>query len=647
MEQTGLGPESQLSPLEQNRQIYDLPRWGKDYFAINEEGHLVVCPEGNPDRQIDLYQLIKRLEDRHLQTPILLRFQGILEHRLNSITQAFSQAIEEFDYQQPYRCIYPIKVNQQRQVVEEIVELSKSTPLGLEAGSKPELIAVLASADANTPIFCNGFKDQEFIEMALLAQKMGRSIFPIIEKASELEIVLQQAAKLSLRPTIGVRVKLATRGAGRWQTSAGFHSKFGLTISETVDLLEHLKKLGMEDCLQLLHFHLGSQIPDIRPIKRALVEAARIYAELHRMGAEVKYLDVGGGLGIDYDGSQSVGDSSLNYTLQEYANNVVFHVAKVCNDAGVPHPQLLSESGRALVAYPSMLIFNIVGTSQLAIHPEEIATWEKPTRDDPLPLQDLWETYHDLTAENALEFFHDSQQELDNAFALFSAGYFNLEQRGKAEKLYWAICSKIRELLSDEEAHSGELRDLDTLLADRYFANFSVFQSVPDSWAIGHLFPIMPIHRLNEPVSRQAILGDISCDSDGQINRYICHGSARSTLPVHPWTGSPYYMAAFLVGAYQEILGDMHNLFGDTHAVHIGLDERGETVIESVVQGDTVEEVLAYVDYSRELLVTQMRTEIESAVRAGHIDDASAGRLLRFFQEGLGGYTYLEGDSSH
>jgi arginine decarboxylase len=618
--------------------LYEIARWGNGYFSIRSDGNLLVHPDRTASRSIDLKQLVDRLEMRGIDLPILLRFGGILQDRLGQLHRAFSTAIGESEYQGDYCCVYPIKVNQQRQVVEEVLEYGRPYHFGLEAGSKPELLAVVALAGNETPIICNGFKDSEFIETMMLAHKIGRHIIPVVERFSELQLILDHAEKLGVRPRIGMRTKLATRGAGRWQGSGGFRSKFGLTASELLCGLDLLRERGMEDCLQLLHFHQGSQITNIRHIKAALNEAARVYTELARRGAGLKYLDVGGGLGVDYDGSQTNFESSVNYSLQEYANDVVYQVKNACDEAGVPHPTIISESGRAIVAYHSVLVFSVLGVSEQGRHLEVV----EPPADAEQPLHDLMETYQNISLRNLLESFHDAQQALDTAIALFSSGYLPLDQRSALEGLYFAICRKIVKLSKQLEYVPEELEGLASTLSDTYFCNFSLFQSMPDSWAIKQLFPVMPIHRLNERPSRQAVLGDVTCDSDGKIDQFIDRRDVKRTLPVHPLDAGPYYLGAFLLGAYQEILGDLHNLFGDTNAVHVSLDEKGDVTLDAVIKGDTVREVLNYVEFDANQLVQKLRESIERAVREGRIGDGQAGRFLRFYEEGLGGYTYLE-----
>jgi arginine decarboxylase len=630
-------PTEQWTTLDA-AELYDVASWGKGYFSVGANGNLYVHPTKDPARSIDLKKLVDTLVLRGISLPILIRFGDILRHRLGEIYQAFESAIAEHGYQGQYCCVYPIKVNQQRQVIEELFRFGRRFRFGLEAGSKPELLAVLALADNQTPIICNGFKDDEYIEMVMLARKIGRLIIPVVEKYTELEMIAEHARRIGVRPVIGLRLKLATRGSGRWKSSGGYRSKFGLTVSEARRALERLRQLDMADCLELLHFHLGSQITNIRFIKAAVIEAARIYVELARAGAGLRYLDVGGGLGVDYDGSQTDFESSVNYTLQEYANDVVYHIQNVCDDAGVPHPTIISESGRALVTYHSMLVFNVLGVSGLG---EEELPAELPP-DAEQPLVDLQETYNSLSVKNLLEAFHDAQQALDQALNLFSLGYLSLEQRCLAESYYWAICRRIQRLSHELDYLPEELEGLDAMLADTYFCNFSLFQSMPDSWAIRQLFPIMPIHRLNERPTRHAILGDISCDSDGKIDQFIDRRDVKRTLPLHPFNGEPYYLGAFLLGAYQEILGDLHNLFGDTNAVHVSLDENGEVILDNVIKGDTVREVLEYVQFNSEVLLNQFRRDVEAALREGRIGYEESGRLLRFYEEGLYGYTYLE-----
>jgi arginine decarboxylase len=620
-------------------ETYGIRHWSKGYFGINKAGHVTVHPAKRPDQSVDLKELVDQLQARGIQLPILLRFTDILRHRVGEIHDAFRAAIKEFDYHGNYCCVYPIKVNQQRHVVEEILDFGRPFNFGLEAGSKPELLAVLALTNGlDTPIICNGFKDDEFIKMTVLARKIGKQIIPVVEKFTELESIVRYAQELNVQPVIGVRVKLASRGAGRWKSSAGFRSKFGLTISEVLEALDYLKQRDLAESLQLVHFHLGSQITNIRNIKSALTEAARIYVELARIGANVRYLDVGGGCGIDYDGSQTDFESSVNYTLEEYANDVVFRIKSICDEAGVAHPTIISESGRAVVAYHSLLVFDVLGVSNFDRYqaPHDIPP------DSPQPISDLFAIYRDLSKKNFLESYHDAVQSVDEAMNLFNLGYLSVELRALTEQLFWAVCSKLLKIVRELDFVPEELEGLENLLSDTYFCNFSIFQSMPDSWAVKQLFPVMPIHRLNEPPTRRAVLGDITCDSDGKIDQFIDLRDVRNTLQLHAYDGQPYYLGAFLLGAYQEILGDLHNLLGDTNAVHVSLDDDGEINLDAVIKGDTVREVLHYVQYSADELASKIRKDVERAVRAGKLSLDESRQLLNFYESGLEGYTYLE-----
>ena len=626
--------------LAEALELYGTKNWGKGYFGINDLGHVVCTPDKTPERALDIKKLVDQLQDRGIQLPILLRFTDILKHRIGEIADCFKKSIEEYGYQNEYSCVYPIKVNQQRQVVEEILNFGKVHGFGLEAGSKPELFAVLAITNgADVPIICNGFKDDEFIKMVVLARKIGKNVIPVVEKFSELELIVKHAEAVGIRQPIGIRVKLATKGAGRWRSSAGYRSKFGLTLTEVLEAFEYLKSKGLEDTLQMTHFHMGSQITNIRKVKEALNEAARIYAELVRLGAGLKIIDVGGGLGVDYDGSQTDFESSMNYSLQEYANDVVFRIKTVCDEAGVPHPKIISESGRALVAYHSMLVFDVLGTSNF----DSCGAPASVPEDSPQPLQDLFAIHRDLTKKNFTESYHDAVQEMEECLGLFNLGYMPLEQRAQAERLFWAIGRKLQKMVKELDFVPEELQGLETLMSDTYFCNFSLFQSMPDSWAIKQLFPIMPIHRLNEAPTRKAVLGDITCDSDGKIDQFIDLRDVRNTLDLHQVTpGQPYYLGAFLLGAYQEILGDLHNLFGDTNAVHVHLEPDGTPNVDTVIKGDTVTEVLHYVQYSAEKLTDRIRKDVERAVRAGKLSLQESREFLGFYETGLAGYTYLE-----
>ncbi len=628
--------------------LYGIDRWGDRYFSVSADGHVVVRPDGPSGTAIDLKQLVDRIKDRGLSLPVLIRFNGILRDRLTQIGDSFAAAIAEHEYPSRYRCIYPIKVNQQREVVEPIAGTAARLGYGIEAGSKPELLAAVAMTTPEVMIVCNGFKDAEFIRLAMMTQRMGRRVLPVIEKASELDLVLRISKEVGVRPTFGMRVKLATRGTGRWQASGGYRSKFGLTVAEVLASLDRLIAADMGDCLQLLHFHVGSQIGNIRQLKVAITEGARIYADLKLRGAGLTMLDVGGGLGVDYDGSQTDTQSSMNYTLQEYANDVVYHVQSVCRDAEVDPPELLSESGRAIAAHHSVLVIETVGVTRQGSDTHD--PWvgddgrtieQGPPEDYEQPVADLWRTFKHINARNALESFHDAQDSMDAAMALFSGGYLPLQQRVAAENLYFALCHRVRHMTADMATIPPDLQHLDRMLSDLYFVNFSLFQSMPDAWAIDQLFPIMPIHRLTEEPTRHGILGDITCDSDGKVDTFVSGDGHCKTLRLHPVRADePYQLGIFMVGAYQEILGDLHNLFGDTHAVHVEVED-GAPKVRSVVKGDTVSEVLSYVQYDDRQILEAIQTSVEDAIGRGELDHAAAGQTISTFEKALAGYTYL------
>lgn len=641
--------------------LYGMSDWGKGYFGVNARGHVTVMPSKNPAEQIDLFDLVKGLEDRGVYTPVLLRFSGVLEHRLREIRAAFDKAIADHNYQGGYSCVYPIKVNQQRHICEEIAKLGRELRFGLEAGSKPELLAVLALSEGQDemPIVCNGFKDDEFIETVILATKLGRNIIPVVEKFSELELIVKHAERYNVRPKIGIRVKLGSRGAGRWESSAGARSKFGLFVTEVLEALEYLKARGMADCLNLLHCHVGSQLYDIRHLKNAVNELTHVYAELVRLGAGMKLIDVGGGMGVDYDGSQSAWNSSINYTVEEYAADVVHRIKTVCDDAGVPHPTILSESGRAMVAYGSVLVLNVLGKSSFAAEPEmaRIKTDLAAEKEPPQPVLDLIDAYERINDRNLLEAYHDALQARDEAMSLFSLGYMSLPMRAASERLFWSIGRKVLDLCAKRGELPDEIEHLPETLSDIYFCNFSLFQSMPDSWAIDQLFPICPIHRLDEEPTRRGIMADITCDSDGKVDNFVDKRIEKKALELHELkAGEPYYLGVFLLGAYQEILGDLHNLLGDTHAVHVsyrapGPGENGhggngaaaETwSIDEVIEGDTVKEVLSYVQYDDEDMRRAMRREVERSIKANRLTPAEGKSFLAFYERGLDGYTYLE-----
>lgn len=629
--------------IQDSAALYGIAHWGQGYFSINDAGNVQVHPTADPARALDLKKLVDELRSRDIQLPCLIRFTDILQHRVGLIHGAFERAIRENEYQGGYRCVYPIKVNQQRHVVEEIAGFGKPYGFGLEAGSKPELLAVMAMIDDNqSPIVCNGFKDDEFIEAVILATKIGRNIIPVVEKFSELELIVKYAKVHNVKPNIGIRVKLAARGAGRWQESGGVRSKFGLFVSEVLEALEYLRGHGMGDCLNLLHFHLGSQINNIRNIKAAIIELARVYTELQRLGAGLQIIDVGGGLGVDYDGSKTNFESSINYGLQEYANDIVFHIKDICDQAGVPHPVIISESGRAMVAYHSVLAFNVIGWSGFDRFDLPQALTREQREQMPAPVVHLFDTHVGMNDANFVEYYHDAQLARDSVLSLFNLGYCSLEHRSLAERLFFGICSKALRIVRKLDYVPEEFRGLELTLSDTYFCNMSIFQSMPDSWAIDQLFPVMPLHRLHEEPVCRGILADITCDSDGKVDRFIDRHDVKHVLELHPYQGDDYVLGVFLVGAYQEILGDLHNLLGDTNAVHVTIDENGQASIDEVIEGDTVREVLNYVQFSADELLRSMRKTVEKALRDGKISIDESRVLLKFYENGLEGYTYLE-----
>ncbi|MBS0380300.1 MAG: biosynthetic arginine decarboxylase [Proteobacteria bacterium] len=628
-------------------ELYNVRAWGKGYFAINDAGHVVVRPDTTAGHEIDLYDVVEGLKARDLTAPVVVRFSDILAHRLRRLHDAFAQAITENDYQNRYTAVFPIKVNQQRLVVEEVYRYGAEFGFGLECGSKPELLAVMAMTE-NAPerlIVCNGFKDDSYIEAVTLATKLGRTIIPVVENFDELGLILKHAQNYGVRPRIGVRVKLFSEGSGRWSASAGDKSKFGLFVTEILELFNELKARDMLDCLQLVHCHPGSQLQDIRRVKEAINELAHVYAELKLMGAGLQYIDVGGGLGVDYDGSGTNFASSMNYNLTEYANDVVYRIASVCRARDIPHPMIVSESGRATAAYSSVLIFDTLGSSAL----DKFKVTGDPALDYtgqeevPQPVQDLFDAFRTVSERRVVECYHDALTAREQTLQMFNLGLLSLEFRALAERLYWATCAKIRDLCRKLDRLPEELEDLETILSDTYFCNFSVFQSLPDSWAIDQLFPIMPIHRLEERPTRTGVLADITCDSDGKIDRFVSPRDVKRTLELHELrTGEDYYLAAFLVGAYQETLGDLHNLFGDTHVVHVRLHDEGGWWIEEVVKGDTANKVLEYMEYDVAELAPALTRDCERAVRDGRMTLAESQALKRFYEGELNGYAYLE-----
>ncbi|MCR9246216.1 MAG: biosynthetic arginine decarboxylase [bacterium] len=622
-------------------ELYQLGAWGGDCYSISPTGELMVEPRGRGGGGFSLPELVEDLRSRGIELPVLLRISDILQQRVERLSGAFAKAAKDHAYRGRYRPVFPIKVNQQRDVVEELVEFGKSHALGLEAGSKPELLVVLAHmTNEDGLVICNGYKDQSYIETAMLAQKMGLHTIIVVDRFEELEAILEAGKRFNLRPHLGIRAKLASRGAGKWQESGGEKSKFGLTAAELIAVVDRLREADMLDCLELLHFHIGSQITAIRAIKDALQEATRLYAELHDLGAGLKFLDVGGGLAVDYDGSKTNFHSSANYSLQEYANDVVFAVQQACDDKGIPHPDIVSESGRALTAHHAVLVFDVLGVARQSIEcSPDVADDAHQT------IQNLAQCLRGVSRKNFQESYHDALQLKGEAMSLFNLGYLDLKGRAAAEGLFWAICARIHEIVRELDYVPEELERLERALADTYYCNFSVFQSAPDHWAVKQLFPTMPIHRLAERPERRAILADLTCDSDGKVDKFIDLRDVKNVLEVHDTTpGVPYYLGMFLVGAYQEILGDLHNLFGDTNAIHVALDPDHGYRIERVIEGDTVTEVLSYVQYEKQDLVRRMRRRLEAAVRAKRVNIRESALLMRRYEEGLAGYTYLSDD---
>ncbi len=619
-------------------ELYQVDAWGCGYFAIDERGHIVVRGGDLNGRGIDLPDLVEDLQYRGYTLPLLLRFSDILRDRVKQIAESFRRAIADESYQGRYRPVFPIKVNQQRDVVEELVQCGAPVHLGLEAGSKPELLVALALIDdPEALIICNGYKDIAYVETALLAQKLGRQPVIVMDRYDELDLVLDASRRLDLRPHIGVRARLAARGAGKWAESTGSRSKFGLTSAELVRVVQRLREREMLDCLELLHFHIGSQITAIRAFKDALRESSRIFVELWAMGAPLRLIDVGGGLGVDYDGSKTNFHSSTNYTLQEYANDVVYAIKEACNVRGIPHPDIVTESGRATVAHHAVLVMNVLGADREGTLPPA-----EPPGKEPPPLQELRETCARVSRKNFQECYHDALQAREEGIQLFNLGFLDLPGRAVLEGLFWAICDKVWGIVRELDYVPEELAGLERALADNAYCTVSVFQSLPDHWAVRQLFPVMPIHRLNERPTRRAILSDLTCDSDGRVDKFIDLRDVKDSLELHQVVqGKPYYLGAFLVGAYQEILGDLHNLFGDTTAIHIRLEEPHGYSIERVVEGDTVTEVLGYVQYDRPDLMRRVRAAAETAMRTGKLRVEESALLLRRYEEGLAGTTYL------
>lgn len=622
--------------LEHTRNTYSLDHWGGGYFDVNERGHLLARPRRDRSSPgVDLYELAAACRARGLTLPVLVRFTDILRDRVDTLCDAFAAARAADDYRGRYTAVYPIKVNQQERVVAEILGHGDSR-VGLEAGSKPELMAVLALSRPGGTIICNGYKDREYIRLALIGQRLGHRVFIVVEKLSELDLVIQESGTLDVKPLLGLRVRLASLGAGKWQNTGGDKAKFGLNATQVLTLVERLRGAGLLDCLQLLHCHLGSQIANIRDIQRGMREVGRYYAELHALGVPLANVDVGGGLGVDYEGTHSRSFCSTNYSVQEYANNVVHALWDICTEHDLPHPDIITESGRAMTAHHALLITNVID-SEAAPGTGEPAP---PSEDEPLIIQDLWQVLADLEGRSVLEAYHDAVHWLGEAQSMYLHGVIDLAQRARVESLYATICQRVRAMLnSNRPAHREVLDELNEKLADKYFINLSVFQSMPDVWAIDQIFPIVPLHRLDQAPSRRAVLQDLTCDSDGRIDQYVDNDGVESTLPVHPYRpGDEYLLGIFLVGAYQEILGDMHNLFGDTDAVNVTLTADGGYELSQPERGDTIDELLRYVHFDTEAL----RAAYHRKIAAGALSDQERAFFTAELEEGLTGYTYLE-----
>ncbi|RJP95091.1 MAG: biosynthetic arginine decarboxylase [Desulfobacteraceae bacterium] len=627
--------------IENSVDLYGIRNWGGGYFDISDKGEIVINPTGNdPSHVVSMMDVISGIKERGLGMPILLRLGDILQSRISLLHDSFQTAIDNFGYKGQYRGVFPIKVNQQQQVVEEVTHFGSKYHHGLEAGSKAELIAAISLLkDPEACLICNGYKDEEFIDLGLYAQKMGFKCFFVIEMPSELPMILERAARLNIKPLIGIRIKLSTRAGGHWTESGGDRSIFGLSMTQLIQMVDYLKEKEMIDCLQLLHYHLGSQIPNIRDIRSAVVEACRVYTGLVDEGAPMGYLDIGGGLAVDYDGSHTNFTSSRNYNLAEYCADVIEVIMGTLDDQGIPHPTIISESGRATVAYYSVLLFNIIDVSCFQTLPLP----ETPAEDTPEMIVNLLDVLHSLTLKNMQECYNDAIYYRDEIRQLFKHGNISLRERITGENIFWHVMKKIAADLSKLKHIPSELEDIENALADIYYGNFSVFQSLPDSWAIDHLFPIMPVHRLNEPPRRNAILADITCDCDGKIDKFIATHNVRKSLPLHDFKlDEDYYLGVFLVGAYQETLGDLHNLLGDTNIVSIQIKQNGDFKFVREIEGDSVSDVLSYVEYDTKAMVVQFRETAEKAVRKGLISPNERQQIMRAYQKGLRGYTYFE-----
>ncbi len=632
--------------LQTARNLYNVHRWGAKYFDINEAGNVVATPQQEAGVAVEIVDVIEEAKGRGLKFPVLIRFQDILRHRVESINLAFRASIAEFNYQGHYHGVFPIKVNQLREVVEEILDAGKPFNFGLEVGSKPELFAGLALQNQMASlIICNGYKDAGFIKMAILGQKLGKKVIMVVEKLEELRHIITLSRQLGVEPSIGIRARLLSKGAGKWADSGGENAKFGLSTEELLAATEMLKAENLSHCFKLLHFHIGSQVPDILTVKKAVQEAARFYAKLFKMGFAIEYMDVGGGLGVDYDGSRSAFDSSTNYTLQEYTNDIVYYIADVCNAEKVPHPNIISESGRAIVAHHSMLVVEVFGS----IEKIRAANGLQYGDAEHALVKELLDIRKNLGKLNKLEAYHDALERKDDAHQMFTLGMMDLPDKAKIESLYWEIARDVAASFHGQAYIPDEIRKLGDSLGDQYMCNFSVFQSLLDHWALGQLFPIMPLHKLNERPTREATLVDITCDSDGQVNKFIDLRDVRDTLPLHKLTTNgngqtePYYLGFFLMGAYQDIMGDLHNLFGRVNEVHVFLDPDEATgyYIEEIIEGTTIGQALASVQYDENELKRLMKAQIDDAIKSDRMKPNEGMRLLDDYERGLKDYTYL------
>ncbi len=627
--------------IEDSAELYNINGWGRNYFSINDKGHVIVTPRAGY-APVDLRDVMDELKIKDISAPVLLRFPDILDNRIEKISRCFAQAGETYDYQAKNFMIYPIKVNQMRPVVEEIITYGKKFNIGLEAGSKPELHAVLATNIAdNALIICNGYKDANYVEMALLAQKMGRRIYLVVEKLNELAIIADVAKRLKIRPNIGIRIKLSSTGAGKWVESGGDYSKFGLNSSELLEALDTLKRRGLADCLKLIHFHIGSQITKIRVIKNALREATQFYVQLSKMGFDIDFIDIGGGLGVDYDGTRSsASESSMNYSIQEYANDAISAIVECCTKNNIKQPNIITESGRSLTAHHSILIIDVLETAELPRWRDDAEVGDD-AHELARELYSIWDT---LDSHNIFESWHDALQIREEALDLFSLGLLDLTTRAQIEKLFWSIAREVGEIAASMKHVPEELRKISKMIPDKYFCNFSLFQSLPDAWAIDQMFPIIPLSRLDEKPTHTCTIQDMTCDSDGKLTNFITSQGSKGALPVHALRANePYYLGVFLVGAYQEILGDMHNLFGDTNAVHISV-YKDHYELDQIIQGESVDEVLEYVQFNPKKLVRNVEAWVTASMKAGTITPEEGRDFVSTYRAGLFGYTYLEHD---